>query len=378
MTAVLALSIVASMTLASCVTITRVPEGSHDDAQGADIGVVLSLSGPNQAYGNPTRAGIELALAELDIDGQTGVSIDVAFSDDEGDAETGAQRFQEHVERGISAILGPTLSNTAFVAHPVAQDAGVPVLAVTNTAEGITDTGNFIFRVSLSEEIVAPQTVEAVADAFAPETAALIFSGDDAWAASSAHAFRDAAAEHGIEIVIEEDVPADGSDFSEAIAAVGGANPDVILLSLLEHTAIGVVLEIAEQGLEQQLVCGNGCNTGTFIGETGGASDGLIVGSAWHIDSDSAQSPAFVEAYRVTYGSDPDQFSAQGYAGIQVLGEALRRAGSAEPDAIRDALAEIRDFETVLGTFSFDENRDGHHPAVIKVVSGREFEVFGS
>jgi branched-chain amino acid transport system substrate-binding protein len=343
-----------------------------------DVGVVLSLSGPNAAYGTPSHGGIELALDDLASNGDPdALNFTASVLDDQGDAATGADRFMEHIEEGVDVILGPTLSNTAFEAHPVAQENGVPVLAVSNTAEGITETGDYIFRVSLAEEAVVPQTVEAIAQAWRPQTAALIYSEDDAWSRSSAEVFRNAVAAHDIEIVTEQDVPSEGSDFNAQIESVAEANPDVILISALEQASITFVSQAREYGLEQNIACGNGCNTGTFIEGTGEASEGLVVGSAWHIDVDIEQSSAFVERYRAMHDRDPDQFSAQAYAAMQILAAAVGPDDAISRDSLRDALAALDTVETVLGPFAFDENRDGVHPAVIKIVQGDDFTIYG-
>ncbi|TVR70081.1 MAG: ABC transporter substrate-binding protein [Sphaerobacteraceae bacterium] len=343
-----------------------------------DMGVVLSLSGPNAAYGDPSNRGIELALEDFDNGlGPEGISFSSQTLDDEGSAERGADHFMTHVEDGVDVILGPTLSNTAFEAHPVAQDNGVPVLAISNTAAGITDTGDYIFRVSLSEDAVVPQTVEVISRAWQPETAALVFSEDDAWSRSSAEAFRSSAADEGIEIITEQDISSEAGDYSEQIDTIADAEPDVILLSALEGASIAFVTQAREAGLDQNIGCGNGCNTGTFIAETGDASEGLILGSAWHIDVDTEQSAAFVERYQSLHGQDPDQFSAQAYAGMQILAEASARAESIARDALRDALAELGQIDTVLGPFSFDDDRNGSHPAVIKQVRSGEFAIYG-
>lgn len=220
-----------------------------------------------------------------------------------------------------------------------------------------------------------PQTVSTVVDEFGPETAALVYSGGDAWSSSSADSFRAEAEEAGIEILEEQDVPTDSDDVSDAVAAIGSADPDVIFLAALEPVSAQVVLGARDEGLDQRIVCGNGCNAGTFIDETGEASEGTVVGAAWHMDIGNEQSPGFVERYREMHGEDPDQFSAQGYAGVQVLAEAMGHAGSSERDDVRDALAELGEVETVLGRFSFDDNRDGSHQAVVKVVDGGTFAI---
>jgi branched-chain amino acid transport system substrate-binding protein len=348
----------------------------ESDVNSLDIGVVLSLSGSNAAYGEPSLRGIELAIADFE-DGEYDFDFSLNVLDDEGDAQLGADRFMEQIEHGVNVILGPTLSNTAFEAHPVAQENGVPVLAVSNTAEGVTGTGDFIFRVSLAEEAVVPQTVDVIAQAWQPETVALVYSEDDAWSRSSAEVFRQTVSGHNIEIVTEQDISSEGGDYSAQIEAIDEANPDVILLSALESASIAFVSQAREHGLEQNIGCGNGCNTGTFISETGEASEGLIVGSAWHIDVDNEESAAFVERYRSMHGVDPDQFSAQSYGTMQVLAAAAEQLDEIERESLRGALEAVGTVDTVLGPFSFDESRDGHHPAVIKIVRDGSFNVYG-
>jgi branched-chain amino acid transport system substrate-binding protein len=352
--------------------------GDIGAADTVDLGIVLSLSGPNAAYGDPSNRGIELALADFEAGlGPEGVTFSSNVLDDEGDAALGAEQFEEQIQHGVDVILGPTLSNTAFEAHPVAQQNGVPVLAISNTAAGITETGDFIFRVSLAEDGVVPQTVEVLSGAWQPGTAALVYSEDDAWSRSSADAFRNSVEAHGIEIVTEQDVSSEGGDFTDQIAAVDEAGPDVILISALEHPSIEFVNQAREFGLEQDIACGNGCNTGTFIEETGEASQGVLVGSAWHIDVENEQSSEFVKRYRELHDQDPDQFSAQAYAGMQILAEAASQADSTSPETLREALAGLDEVDTVLGPFSFDESRDGTHPAVVKMVQGEDFVIFG-
>jgi branched-chain amino acid transport system substrate-binding protein len=355
-----------------------VSPGERGDNLSIDIGVVLSLSGPNAAYGSPSNLGIELALDDFAGDsGPEGLTFAATTLDDEGDASRGVDHFMTHVEHGVDVILGPTLSNTAFEAHPVAQQNRIPVLAISNTAAGITDTGDYIFRVSLAEDAVVPQTVELISSAWQPQTAALAYSEDDAWSRSSADAFRNAAADQGIEIISEQDIASEAGDYSAQLDAISDADPDVILLSALEGASIAFVIQARDAGIDQNIACGNGCNTGTFIDETGDASDGLIVGSAWHIDVDSEQSAEFVARYQEAHGSDPDQFSAQAYAGMQILSAAAAQVDSVTPDSLRDSLADLGEIETVLGPFSFDNDRNGSHPAVIKQVRNGEFTIYG-
>ncbi|HZU76441.1 MAG TPA: ABC transporter substrate-binding protein, partial [Dehalococcoidia bacterium] len=81
----------------------------------------------------------------------------------------------------------------------------------------------------------------------------------------------------------------------------------------------------------------------------------------------------FIADYKAKYGSDPDQFAAQAYTGVFILAQAMRSANSTEHTAIRDALAKIQNFPTVLGNFSFNDKRDAQHQGVVQVVQNGQF-----
>jgi branched-chain amino acid transport system substrate-binding protein len=123
------------------------------------------------------------------------------------------------------------------------------------------------------------------------------------------------------------------------------------------------------------IVGGNGFNSPNVLKNAKEAAEGLIVGAAWFIDSTVPRSRIFVASYRKKYGADPDQFAAQGYDGLYIMATAIKNAASADRQAIRDALAKIRNLDGALGSFSFDENRDPVHPSVTLVVKAGRFQL---
>src|SRR5687768_13716148 len=116
------------------------------------LGAVVSLSGPASSYGQSIQRGIDLAVAQInDSDFITpGAELVIVSEDDQTNPEQAKQAFTRLIEaEQVIGLLGPTLSSAAFAADPVAQQAGVPVIGTSNTAEGITEMGSYIFRSSL-------------------------------------------------------------------------------------------------------------------------------------------------------------------------------------------------------------------------------------
>ena len=142
------------------------------------IGAVETLTGDNAAYGISIRKGLELAVAEVNASRFLGASkIRLIVMDDKADKQEGISVFTKLIdEEKVAAIIGPTLSSTAFAADPIAQKAGIPVLATSNTANGITAMGDYIFRDSLAQSAVLPGTLAAVARKLNPKSAALLIN----------------------------------------------------------------------------------------------------------------------------------------------------------------------------------------------------------
>jgi branched-chain amino acid transport system substrate-binding protein len=324
------------------------------------IGVVESLTGDNSSYGIPIRRGIELAAEEINASKLLGGSkLSLVVADDKADKQEGISVFTKLInDEKVSAIIGPTLSGTAFAADPVAQKAGVPVLGTSTTAIGITAMGDYIFRDSLPQAAVIPGTLAGVVAKYHPQKAAILFQADQEYSKSESEVFKAALAKLNVQLVASESYSKGDSDFRTQLQKLQARRPDLLVFCSLIGEAIPVLQQAREIGITAPIVGGNGFNNPNVLKNAKEAAEGLIVGSSWFIDSTVPRSRAFVEAFRKKYGGDPDQFASQGYTGLYIIATAIKSAGSAERAAIREALTKIKGLDTTLGAFSFDENRD--------------------
>jgi len=128
--AVALIAIMAIMAIAPIFTVAA------QDKQTATVGVAFTLTGNNAVYGESQKKGAELAAEEINASGYIpGVDLKLQIEDDGGDPENGVPVFQKFIsDDSVVAIIGPTLSNTAKTTDPLAQEANVPVLAVSNTS----------------------------------------------------------------------------------------------------------------------------------------------------------------------------------------------------------------------------------------------------
>lgn len=346
------------------------------------IGAIFGQSGGVSVYGISQTQAVDLAVAEINESGYLGegVTLEVIYADSAGDKEQAIAAMTKLIEEdGVVAVLGPTLSSEAFSADPIAQENGVPVMGVSNTAIGITDMGEFVFRNSLPESAVIPGTIAQATEILGLEKVAILYGNDDDFTLSGYDVFVESLEENGVEIAAEGTFAKGDADFSAQLTVLLSVEPDALVVSALAAEAAPIIVQARQAGFDGPIIGGNGLNSPAVLSNAGEASDGVIVGAAWNIASPEALSTSFIEHYSAAYNdAKPDQFAAQAYTGAWLMATAIRCGDSAESADIRDALAEIVDFPSPLGMFSFDENRDPVHTPVVQIAEGGAFLVLGA
>ncbi|WP_211195770.1 ABC transporter substrate-binding protein [Agromyces sp. H66] len=337
------------------------------------IAAAFSLTGAAAQYGSSQKNALEMAVDDLNEVG--GVTYALTVEDDATDPQQAIQVFDGFISSGASVIIGPTLSNTAKQTNPIAQEAGVPVLGVSNTAAGITEIGDYIFRDSLTEDAVIPQTVAAAVEEFGLEKVVVMYSNDDAFTESGYQAFAAALEDEGVEVIETLTFSKTDTDFRALLDKAKQSDPDALVVSALIEAAVPLVTQAREIGIDAPIIGGNGFNSPALISGAGEAAEGVIVGAAWNSASENEQNVAFIEAYTERFDGAPDQFAAQAYAGMQIVDEAVRANCSGEREDIKAGLGGITGLPTVLGDVSINENRDAEHEALVQVVEGGKFAI---
>ncbi|MGI4953564.1 MAG: ABC transporter substrate-binding protein [Janthinobacterium lividum] len=324
------------------------------------IGAIEILSGPNAAYGTAIKAGLELALDEINQKGVLGGrKIQLTVEDSAANKDQAINAARKLIGRDkVVTVIGPTLSNEMFAVGPVVNDRKIPVIGTSTTAVGITELGPYVFRTSLPESDVIPVTL-AYAKARGVKTIALMYANDDAFSKSGFDTMKAAAEKAGLTILTIEAFSGKDTDFSAQLTKIKALKPDAVGISALVEPVSGVMLQARQLGFgkETLFVGGNGSNSPKLGEIAGAASDGLVVGSPWFIGKTDAANEAFVKTFRAKYSRDPDQFAAQAYDCMHIVAEAVERAGAAEPEKIRDALLKTK-YDGVMGPFTFTAGRD--------------------
>jgi branched-chain amino acid transport system substrate-binding protein len=350
-------------------------------ALGADsvkIGAAFSMTGPAAQYGATQKAGVLAAVDEVNKGGTLkGVKLEAIIEDDASTKEQGIAVYQRFINRDrVAAIIGPTLSNTATAADPLAQGAKVPVVAVSNTApKGITDIGDRIWRVSLTEGQVIPGALKRAQAKLGFKSAGVLYGNDDAFTQAGYNVMKDALEKLGIKTVGTQTFAKPDRDYNAQLTALLAQKPDVLVVSALVENAAGIVSQARQLGWKGPIFGGNGFNSPALIKNAGPAAEGVLVGTAWDRTSAAPANQKFLEIMKAR-GIDPDQFAAQAYTGVLVIAEAIRLSGGkGTRDDIVAGFQKVKDFPTPLGAFSFLPNRDGNHEPALQQVKDGKFQI---
>ena len=341
----------------------------------AKIGVISILSGSGSAYGEAITNGFKLAQKEINEKGE--VNIELVVEDSAGEQEqalSAAQKIMSDDE--VVAILGPTLSTEMNVVGPEADLNGIPIMGTSTTAKGIPQIGEYVFRNSLPEEIAIPAAIEKAVEKYDAKKVALIYGNDDVLTKSGFDTMEKTAKDMKLDIVTIETFQKGQSDYNAQLTKIKELKPDLILSSALYNEGAVIMDQARKMGITVPFVGGNGFNSPKVIEIAGDASEGLIVATPWFAEKEDPKVQEFVKNYEAEYGLAPDQFAAQAYDALYIMAEGLKNAGEADRDALRDAIADIKDLEGILGKFSFDKDGDiVMEPSVVTIKDGK-FQLF--
>lgn len=323
----------------------------------AKIGFTAALTGGAAAYGKSEEEGVRLAVEEINKKGD--FPIDLLVEDTKAVPADSMNATKKLIQEKVSMIIGPMTSNEAKAAGPIIQNAKVPSLEISVTAENITDIGDCIFRNSVPESKNIPQTVKNTHKLLGYKTAAILYAHDNEQHVTAQKYFQKTMEEEGVQVIDVETFGSKDSEYSAQLTNIQHKAPDVIVVCSYYQEGSRILKKMREMGMDQPVLGDNGFVSPELGKMAGAAADNVYVSSMWSADRKDEKVQKFVENYTKAYGRAPDQFAASAYDGVYMAMDAMQRAGTTtDHKKIRDALAQMKDFKGVCGTFSFDEKRD--------------------
>jgi branched-chain amino acid transport system substrate-binding protein len=290
----------------------------------------------------------------------------LVIEDEQGKKEEAINSFRKLIfQDKVLMLFGPTLSNSAQASDPVAQAARTVVFGTSNTADGITSIGDYVFRNSVTERDILPVTLKTAAQQTGLKKVAVLYGNDDIFTKSGYDNFKKALQDLKIPVTATETFAKGDVGFKPQLTNIKGSNPDAIVLSALVAEGAPIMVQARQLGIDLPFIGGNGMNSPRIFELAKNNSDNLWVGSPWSVESPTPENKRFIAAYQKAYQEMPDQFAAQAYDAMYIAAEALKKikiTGKLEGDrkALRDALPATQ-WTGATGPFKFRQvnGRDG-------------------
>lgn len=335
-------------------------------AQAADlkIGVAEALSGGAAQYGVAIRNGFQLAADEINAaGGVNGEKIVLVVEDEQGKKEEAINAFKKLIfQDKVLMVFGPTLSNSAQAADPVAQASKTVVFGTSNTADGITSIGDHVFRNSVTEADVLPETIKMAVKKAGVKKVAVLYGNDDVFTKSGYDNFKKALEDLKIPVTTTETFAKGDVDFKAQLTKIKASNPDALVLSALLAEGAPIMVQARQLGLNVPVIGGNGMNSVKVFELAKGQSDGLYVGSPWSASNATAENSKFIKSYSDKFKVAPDQFAAQAYDAMYIAAQAFKGVKlsgdlAADREAVQKALPTVK-WTGATGAFEFRRAAD--------------------
>ncbi len=352
--------------LSACQSSTTNPSQSMVGASGAiPIGIAVAQTSNVALLGQEQVAGAKIAEKYFnDNGGVNGTPIRLVFQDTAGDEAGAINAFQTLITKDkVVGIVGPTLSQQAFGADPIADRSKVPVLAPSNTAKNIPQIGDFIARVSAPVAVVAPNAVKAALK-INPQIkrVAVLFAQNDAFSKSETETFQQTVKDQNLELVTVQKFQTTDTDFQTQATSTLNLKPDLVIISGLAADGGNLVRQLRELGYKGSIIGGNGLNTSNVFSVCKALCDGVLIAQAYSPEHPGSVNKAFRDAYQAQFKKEPPQFSAQAFTAVQVYVEALK-ALDKQTKIAQKSLPELRtalnqtllkgQYESPIGAISF-------------------------
>jgi len=332
------------------------------------IGFVVA--GERVTYPN----GAEMAVTEINQQGGLlGMPVElIGHINKEAIPEVSIQIAEQLiVEDEIIALIGPNRSSHAVEVGPIAQRYGIPMVTTTATNPNVTNAGDFVFMASFTDSFQGRVMARFAKDDLDITTAALLTRRGDLYTEGIAEFFALNFSKLGGEIVANESYEAGTVDFTAQLTRIAAMKPDALFasgfvqeLAFLTQQARAIPLQNAN-GEPTLFLGADSWDNPLLLDSENAKVEGSFFSGHFSPDTDEPTVRAFVDVYESIYESTPTGGVAVSYDSVKLLFEAVERAGSLDPDAVRQQLAATENYIGATTIASYDENRHPTKSAVI-------------
>lgn len=348
---------------------------SGDRPPTVEVAMLADLTGGASFCGNAARTGAETAVRKINEDRLAGpdTSVELAVEDTATNPREAAAAMTRIAGGDAVAATFGCASQVALAVAPVAQQEGVPLVAMQSGVPGVLDAGDHVFRSTAPQTSYQNLVVDRLA-AQGVKTAAIVYQSDNATLVELAEqTFPPLLAEAGIAVPASEKFQGAGFDFAALASGVAGHAPDAVIMLGQGTPNVTVITQLRQAGFTGTVV-GSQSFGGGVLAPLGPLAEGAIWASDFNVDGQAPSTREFAEYYRSVHGAEPSVFAAQAWDSMMLVAAGIEAAPSADRDGVRAGLetAAAAGIDGAVGTIRF-EGRDARVPGLVNTwQDGRE------
>ena len=372
------------------------------------IGVVYPLTGPGASTGAEMKNALELAADIINngvkgmpnlpfsagggLPNLKGAKIKLMFGDHQGNPQVGASETERLItQEKVVAVMGAYNSNVTQTASQVAQRYAIPFLNAESSSASLTTRGfKWFFRTTPHDDLFVQNFYQFYADLEAKKGIKVrqvaLFNENTQWGNETTKLETKLSADKGITVVKSVSYPQKSTQLTSEVQLLKSGNPQVVMQSSYLGDAIMAMKTYKELGFSPDMILANnsGFTDSEFIKTLGKDAEYIITREVWSLDLANTnplikQVNDLMQArYKVNFTGN----SSRTFTGLLTLADAINRAASTEPEAIRKALTEtnIDGKKTIMPWkgIKFDASGQNIYGAgiLVQVVNGKYHTVW--
>ncbi len=321
---------------------SEAPAAETSEGASFMFGGIGPITGENAIYGQAVMNGAQIAVDEINAaGGVNGSPVQFRFEDDVADGETSVNAYNNLMDWGMQALVGPTTSGAAISVSAKVYEERVFALTPSASSTDVTAGKDNVFQLCFTDPNQGMGAAVYMGANMADSKVAVIYRNDDAYSQGIRDTFVAEAANQNLEVVYEGTFTKDtATDFSVQLTAAQAAGADLVFLPIYFQPASVILSQAKAMGYEPRFFGVDGMDgILTLKGFDMSLAEGVMVLTPFSADAADEQTQNFVSEYQTRHGETPNQFAADGHDCVYALKAALESAGCT-PDMSYEEICE--------------------------------------
>lgn len=357
-------------------------KAGDDKSAPIKIGVVTSMTGERALTGQYTKNGVLMAIEDINAQGGVnGRKLEAVFEDDNGNDAGAVNAYNKLSGSGVAVIIGPIYSNMDLAMEPSIKKAEIPTLVIGSSNDIAKRKNQWMFQARTADAVSATALAKYAANQLKLKKIAILHETDN-FASGAAAVAKKTLEDLGNPPVLVESYNGGDKDFTPVLAKIKASGADGVLAWSQQVEAGLIMKQMKSLDINAPLIGSNSYITKIAIDLAKENAEGVYSVADYVTTTPLPKGADFAKRYKAKYNIDSEFNSAMCYDALSLAAEALKKANSTDKNAVRQAMASIKDFVGVSTTFSFDENNVGGTgvwvvqtkngvPQVIEAIRGR-------